>query len=339
LAPRFLPWAPSRAGCSHAPSVGWGQGLGSGPDPVVFCVCGRRLDRGARGGWQGCCAVADVVLVVSPAHPHRHDAQRGAGAAPEQRQSTATHQTPGERRHRPGGARHRGHAQPGRLPHRAQQGLWTGAGPGAGPGASFFPQHCLREDFLPAGLGLWLAGGPGQRPWGQAARQERGEAAVGGCSMAGERQAWASAGKLQGLALAGVGTAQAEPPCAKDSVPSAASPWEKLAALFTVLLLSVGWGHGTKEGLPGPQGASRGSLAACGPELEPEAGFGLGTSRPGGAEPGAARGREPGRAVRAAPCLGERGWAARPPAAPWPVPPWCGKGGGGTTNLTRFTVK
>lgn len=59
---------------------------------------------GGRAGRWGCLVplaagggTADVVLLASPAHPHRHDAQRGAGAAPEQRQSTATHQTPGER--------------------------------------------------------------------------------------------------------------------------------------------------------------------------------------------------------------------------------------------------
>ena len=208
LAPRFLPWAPSRACCRHTPSVvllGRGCGLGSGPDAGVSCVFGQRLDQGAWGRREGCCAAADVVLVVSLAHPHRHDAQRGAGAAPEQRQSTATHQTPGERRRCPGwgtGLRSWLCAAQASAPqtHRAQRGLWMEAG----TGASFFPpQCCLWEGFLPAGLGLRLAGGPGQCPWGQAAWQKREEAAVAGCSMAGKRQAWASAGKLQGLVLAG----------------------------------------------------------------------------------------------------------------------------------------
>lgn len=73
----------------------------------------------------------------------------------------------------------------------------------AGTGASFFPQCCLWEGFLPAGLGLWLAGGPRQWSLCQATWQKWEEAAVGGCSMVGKHQACTSAGKLQGLVLVG----------------------------------------------------------------------------------------------------------------------------------------
>lgn len=134
----------------------WGWGRGWDQAPILGCFTGL----GVAGRWGCCCAMADHVLVLSPAHPHRHDAQRGAGAAPEQRQSTATHQTPGEWRRCPGrspGPRSRAAQAAAPQTHRVQRGRWTKEG----AGASFLPGCCPGEGFLPAALGLWLARGPG----------------------------------------------------------------------------------------------------------------------------------------------------------------------------------
>lgn len=118
---------PAWAQCGRTPG-GEVEGLGSGPDSELLCTFGA-----GGGGWrEGRWGAADVVLVVSPAHPHRHDAQRGAGAAPEQRQSTATHQTPGEQRRGPGrGSAPRSCvAQASELRSlSAQQGLFMEEGP------------------------------------------------------------------------------------------------------------------------------------------------------------------------------------------------------------------
>ena len=78
------------------------------------------------------------------------------------------------------------------------------------------------------------------------------------------------------------------------------------------------------------------SLAACGPVLERGAGFALGTGGACGAELGAARGRETGRAVQAAPCLCHCGKGAELPSpslVPWPILPWCRKHGFGTAAI------
>lgn len=66
--------------------------------------------------------------------------------------------------------------------------------------------------------------GPGQCPWGQAVRQKRDEAAMGGCGTVEKHQAWTSCTVWHWLVSEG--TAQAEPPCVEDDVPSAVSLWE-----------------------------------------------------------------------------------------------------------------
>lgn len=156
--------------------------------------------------WGGSVSVKGMTLsFVSPAHSHWHDAQRGAGAAPEQRQSTATHQTPGEQQHSLAG---HGATGMGKLGlqlqgHGAQQGWWQGLehhfpsvlSVGRVPSLSSGSVAC----WDPRAMFLW----PGRR--------ERKH--CGGCGMTGVCQAWTSADEGQGPAWSeGKGLVQAEQP-------------------------------------------------------------------------------------------------------------------------------
>lgn len=123
LVPHFLPWTHSLG--SLQPDTKHGT-AGAGVGAVirlwgVLCVW---LEVGSGCRVLGGLCAALTLSFVSPAHPHWHDAQRGAGAAPKQRQSTATHQTPGEQWHSLAGAWGHGHGQLGLQlqGHGAQQG-------------------------------------------------------------------------------------------------------------------------------------------------------------------------------------------------------------------------
>lgn len=267
------PWAQ----CSRTPD-GEVKGLGSGPDSDLLCTFGA-----GGGGWrEGLWGAADVVL-VSPAHPHRHDAQRGAGAAPEQRQSTATHQTPGEQRRGPGrGTAPRSRVTQSSDPCSAQQGLFMEEGQ-----RRPFSLCWLLEGFLSVGLGLRLVEDPGLCLRVQAAGRSRGEAAAGGWSTAGKCQGWAPA---PAPAPAGLSTAGCEHGTRRASVvlrampPVLHPPWgNALLCLLCHFSSPLGQRHGTREG------CSRRLCGAAQQRVAPH--------RARGAKLGAAQGRAMGRAA------------------------------------------
>lgn len=266
------PWAQ----CSRTPG-GEVKGLWSGPDSELLCTFGA-----GGGGWrEGLWGAADVVL-VSPAHPHRHDAQRGAGAAPEQRQSTATHQTPGEQRRGPGwGTAPRSRVTRASDPCSAQRGLFMEEGQ-----RRPFSLCWLLEGFLPVGLGLRLVEDPGQCLRVQAAGRSWGEAAAGGWSTAGKCQGWAPA---PAPAPAGRSTAGCEHGTRRAfgvlrAMPPVLHPPRGNALLCLLChFSSLGQRHGTREGCSG---------RLCGVAQQRVA-----PHRARGAKLGAAQGRAMGRAA------------------------------------------
>lgn len=167
LAFHFLPWVRSLGSLQPDPKHGTaGAGVGAVIRPWFWGVwhIWPEVRSGCRvlGGLR-----AELTLsFVSPAHPHWHDAQRGAGAAPEQRQSTATHQTPGEQWHSLAGARGHGLGSSGCSSRDMES-----SRDGSRDWNVVFPQCCLWE-FPPTALGLWLAGAQGNVPVAWQKREE-----------------------------------------------------------------------------------------------------------------------------------------------------------------------